>query len=123
MSPLWQCPTQLGKLGAHSQTLLFTYRINHRLRKIIPGPELCNLRGGMMWVKSSCSFTQSNVSNSLFFFSWLQQFPRTSLETWASTKSFASVGNCLRQSSRGSQTEAEKDCSWFVNTAGSKART
>ena len=33
-----------------------------------------------------------------FFFFLLQQFPRTSLETWASTKSFALVGNFLRQS-------------------------
>ena len=98
--PLWQCPTQLGKLGARSHTLSFTHRINHRLRKIIPDPELCSLEGGMLWVKSSCFFypVQGFKLTFFFFFFLLQQFPRTSLETWASTKSFALVGNFLRQS-------------------------
>ena len=53
--PLWQCPTQVGKLGAHSHALTFSL-------------ELCCFRGWRTWLKgNSSSYSLQCVQSGIFF--------------------------------------------------------
>ena len=66
--PVWQHPTQLGKLGAHSYVLTFLCGRNHSPRRA-HSTELCHPGARVRQVKSSCSSYHANASKlmGLFF--------------------------------------------------------
>ena len=66
------------------------------------GPELCFLGGRVTWVKSGySSFPLQCVQTCIYIFLFQQCAGTLPLETWASTKVFLLVGDCLRQCSPG----------------------
>ena len=112
--PLWQHPTQLGKVSAHSHTLTFLLWRYHRLKSFL-GTELCCLVEVVMQVKLSYfSYHLLCIQTHLFF---LQHCAGTfSLETGTSTKAPSSVSDWLSKImfSRGSQTVVKRAWSWFT---------
>lgn len=109
---LWQCPTQLGKLGVHSHNLLFPHRRNHRQRWSLLALSYATL--GEEWYRGSkcSSYPLQWVQTHIFLFQWCADISQ--METWTSTKVLLFVHDSRAVFSRGSWTATKRGWSQFT---------